>query len=83
MSSETPIRLLKKTGSKLSESVGFTKIGPELAIWHLLEVGANFATFRFFGQNHPLGPKYAIFGDFFTNLAQLQHSAKSRVLSRF
>ena len=31
---------LKKTGSKLSKSVGFTKIGPELAIWRLLEVGA-------------------------------------------
>ena len=31
--------------SKLLKSVGFTKIGLELAIWRLLEVGANFATF--------------------------------------
>ena len=29
----------------LGESVEFYKIGLELAIWRLLEVGANFATF--------------------------------------
>ena len=72
--------------SKLLKSVGFTKIGLELAIWRLVEVGANFEKNRFFllfGQNPTLGPKYAIFCDFFQNLLQLQPNAKSRVLSRF
>ena len=72
--------------SKLSKSVGFTKIGLELAIWRLFEVGANFEKNR---QKLPILALRWDFGqkvkkiDFFQNLLQLQVNAKSRVLSRF
>ena len=73
----------KKTGSKLSESVGFTKIGPELAIWRFLEVGAylvkNHQKQRFKDRRCHFGQKNEKWSD----LPQLQVNAKSRVLSRF
>ena len=44
----------KKQVSKLSKSVGFSKIGRELAIWYLLEVGANLPK-KLNLANFPLG----------------------------
>ncbi len=76
---------LKKTGNKLLKSVGFTKIGSELAIWHLLEVGTNLTTFRYFGQNHTFQTFRQIFFAIFSKFTQLPTNAiaKSRALCRF
>ena len=63
---------IEEKSSKLSESFGYTKIGLELANWHLLESEARLTAFRYFGQTHTFQTFRQIFLRFFRNLLNFQ-----------
>ena len=71
---------MEKTGSELSKSVGFTKIGLEIAIWRLLEVGANLGKIAENSLLRSIGVILAILPKFALTLNKCQITNYSPIL---